>query len=309
MNLEKNSDLFFDPWIPEYSALMMRAKALEEGFPFLRVGTLGNSVLGRPIPLLSIGTGERKCLYVATHHAMEWITTLLLMRFTNDFCTACMQNTTVGGITPKQLLNTHTLLIVPMLNPDGTDYQLNGIAANNPLRERLLKMNGSADFSHWQANARGVDLNHNYDAGFWEYKNLEKENGIEGGASTRYSGEAPESEPETAALCNLIRISVPMGGVLSLHTQGEEIYCNTSKASPKQTGSIARCLSHHTGYRLARANGSAAYGGLADWCLQKMSIPAFTLECGLGCNPLPMESLSKIYCRLRQALFLFPTFL
>ena len=39
---------------------------------------------------------------------------------------------------------------------------------------RGLKYNQqSDDFSHWQANARGVDLNHNYDSGFYEYKKIE----------------------------------------------------------------------------------------------------------------------------------------
>jgi g-D-glutamyl-meso-diaminopimelate peptidase len=77
-----------------------------------------------------------------------------------------------------------------MLNPDGVDLQIKGIEAGGILSERLLKMNGREDFSHWQANARGVDLNHNYDAGFHEYKKLEKENDICAGA-TRYSGEYP----------------------------------------------------------------------------------------------------------------------
>ena len=62
--------------------------------------------------------------------------------------------------------------------------------------ERRRRAVPDGDFTHWQANARGVDLNHNYDAGFLEYKQIEAEQGILGGGPTRYSGECPESEPE-----------------------------------------------------------------------------------------------------------------
>ena len=40
---------------------------------------------------------------------------------------------------------------------------------------------------------------------------------------------------------------------------------------------------------------------------QQVEIPAFTLECGKGKNPLPLEQGFSIYTRLRRALFLFPT--
>ena len=46
---------------------------------------------------------------------------------------------------------------------------------------------GSEDFTRWQANVRGVDLNHNYDAGFDAYKQLEPSLGITGGGPTRQS--------------------------------------------------------------------------------------------------------------------------
>ncbi len=184
-----------------------------------------------------------------------------------------------------------------------------GVDENNPLRDRLLEMNdGSEDFSSWQANARGVDLNHNYDAGFAEYKQLEKEQNMKKGAPTRYSGECAESEPEVAALCNLMRFSAPWKGVMTLHTQGEEIFAPLCDKSEK--GEVtARRLSQLTGYRLSRAEGLAAYGGMSDWCAEKLSVPSFTMECGRGKNPLPITQTSSIYATMRAALFLFPTIL
>jgi len=303
------NSLKLQPCFLDYDTCMQRITSLESRYPFLRVGFLGNSVLGHPIPLLTLGNGSRRCLYVATHHAMEWITSLLLLRFVNDFCAGAERKARVGGVLPHWLLESHTLYFVPMLNPDGVEYQIHGVLQENPLYDRVLKMNGgSDDFSHWQANARGVDLNHNYDAGFLEYKRIESELGIENGAPTKFSGEAPESEPETAALCNFIRCTMPLDGVMTLHTQGEEIFYQSEKASAKSE-KIANRLASLSGYRPSRATGTAAYGGLTDWCVQTLQIPAFTVECGFGKNPLPLSQVSPIFCRLRQMLFSFPLLL
>ncbi|MBQ9806641.1 MAG: M14 family metallocarboxypeptidase [Clostridia bacterium] len=308
MQSEQNH-LFDQPCILDYNALMARVNALENRYSFLRVGCLGTSVLGRSIPLLTLGNGTRKALYVATHHGMEWITSALLLRFVNDLCTASERQTQIGGAMPHWMLESHTLYIVPMLNPDGAEYQIHGLAPENPLYERVLKMNGnSEDFSHWQANARGVDLNHNYDAGFAEYKQIEIENGTDSGSPTKFSGESPESEPETAALANLIRTCEP-SGVMTLHTQGEEIFYQSGDQTPPRAEKIAQQLASVSGYRLSCATGTAAFGGLTDWCVQSLGIPSFTVECGFGKNPLPYTQFSSIYCRLRRMLFLFPMLL
>lgn len=310
MNQKEYNALFNLPWVPDHEAFDRRINTLTNRYSFLNVGVLGNSLLGRPIPLLSLGNGDKKVLYVATHHAMEWITSLLLLRFINDFCACCEHDASVGGIFPSRLLERYTLYFVPMLNPDGVEYQIHGLQADNPLYDRVIQMNGgSADFSHWQANARGVDLNHNYDAGFDEYKQMEAALGIGNGAPTKYSGEAPESEPETAALCRLIRLCMPLSGVLTLHTQGEEIFYQSNGQIPKGALRIAKCMANSCGYRLSRATDTASFGGLTDWCVRKWSIPSFTLECGRGKNPLPYTQAGAIYCRLRELLFLFPTML
>ena len=189
----------------DYNALTEAISMLPLDAPFLGVGSLGCSILGRSIPLLTLGNGPRHVLYVGAHHGMEWITSAILMRFVSEFCDYATKEKSVCRLSLSSFCNSYTVSVVPMLNPDGVEYQIHGVDDSNPLYERVLKMNGaSSDFSHWQANARGVDLNHNYDAGFAEYKILEAENGIGTGAPTRYSGECPESENEVAYLCNYI---------------------------------------------------------------------------------------------------------
>ena len=294
----------------DHAALLKKAEALQKQFPFLDFRYLGNSILGRGIPMLCVGRGRRGVLYVGAHHGMEWLTSLLLVRFTEELCALLDRNATAHGISLKLLLQTHKLYIVPMLNPDGVDYQIHGPDTEHPLFERVLAMNGGrTDFSKWQANARGVDLNHNYNAGFMEYKTWETEHHIPQGCPTRYAGIMPESEPEVASLCNFIRFHPEICGVMTLHTQGEEIYFGSDLESQPRVRQIAKRLSAMTGYRMAVASGPAAFGGLTDWCVSELSLPAFTLECGRGENPLPYEQLFSIYPKLRPALFGFPSLL
>lgn len=293
----------------DHAELMRTLSAFAEIYPDVGIGTLGCSILGREIPLLTFGAGPRKILYVGTHHGMEWMTTTILLRFCEDLLLAKQNGKAVYSLCPDRFWESHTLYVLPMLNPDGVEYQLHGVDPENPLYQRLLTMNGgSRSFSSWQANARGVDLNHNYDAGFSAYKQMEMENGIYGGAPSKYSGEAPESEPEVAYLCSFIRFQTDLRAVLTLHTQGEEIYYRSEGKAPPISRNVARKMSLLSGYRLAEASGSAAFGGLTDWCIQKQGLPSFTLECGKGKNPLPLTAFFPIYSNLRELLFSFPLF-
>ena len=267
------------------------------GMAHLAFTYLGSTLLGKGIPLLSLGDADAKeaYLYVGAHHGMEHITSSVLLTFAKDF----LEETKADGA-PSYLI-----YVVPMLNCDGVDIEINGAPEGCPLRERLLRMNGSEGFSKWQANARGVDLNHNYDAGFRRYKEIEGGLGITGGAPTKYSGEYPESEPEVGALCNFIRFNANIKGCLTLHTQGEEIYFGDSSRVPGAEEIAAR-LGELTGYKVCRPEGTALYGGMTDWVTSSLGLPCFTVECGRGENPLPSSGLPAIYSRLRSLLFTFP---
>ncbi len=265
----------------------------------------GRSVCGREIPVLSAGCGERVVLYVGVHHGMERLTAGVLTDFAHELDKIYADDGKAGDVSVRALLRRFTFYVIPMLNPDGVRISLYGAGEG---RGDLNAVCGG-DFSTWQANADGVDLNHNYDAGFEAYKVLEREAGITRGPG-RYAGERPESEPETAFLCDLLRRLHPrLTGLLSLHTQGEEIFCGCETALSAKCRAVGRRLQGMTGYQMKIPTGLAAYGGLTDWCIETLRRPAFTLECGKGKNPLPPEDEPAVYARLRRALFCFPLLL
>ena len=303
LSIDRNAELLDYSEALSYENMREYIEIFSSRYPILSVGVLGRSILGREIPFLQLGSGARRVLYVGAHHGSEWMTSILLLRFVNDLCSCHSAKKTSEGLDLSYLLETRTFYILPMLNPDGVTLSLGG-GKDSLLYERELRQNGDGDFTHWQANARGVDLNHNYNAGFTAYKKWERENGVTAGR-TRYSGEYPESEPESAALVAMIRAVSP-ALILTLHTQGEEIYYGRKEGSASHK--LALFLSRASGYRVCQAEGPAAYGGLTDWASDELSIPTCTLECGLGENPLPLCDYSEIYGKLRRALFCAPTF-
>ncbi len=290
----------------DYSALMECAWLLSQSYEFFQFSYLTESVMGRGIPMFRMGEGSKEFYYIGAHHGAEGITGALLLRFIGEFAELASRHATLMGVNLDYILRSRSLYFIPVLNVDGVDIAVNGVSKDNLIYTRLVGMNGSEDFTGWQANARGVDLNHNYDSGFSAYKEIEKSLGITGGANTRYSGERPESEPETGALCNYLRFNHPTA-VLSLHTQGREIYYTSGGKGLPSSHAVARRLASFCGYKLAEPSGSAAYGGLTDFCIEKLQVPAFTFECGRGKNPLPASALPELYAEMRKVLFLFPT--
>ena len=54
-------------------------------------------------------------------------------------------------------------------------------------------------------------------------------------------------------------------------------------------------FSRLSGYELADTPEESSYAGYKDWFIQRYRRPGYTIEAGLGENPLPLEQFDKIY--------------
>lgn len=279
-----------------YSNYKKYVSFLNKSFDSITVADCGKSALGKTIFGLVIGEGNENILYVGGTHGLEWITSLLLLRFTGNLAKAYENKGSVRGFNVTDILKNKRLIIIPELNPDGIDISLTGEEGCGIYKQQNLAIcNG--DFSGWSANARGVDINHNFNADWYSLREKEEKNNIFGPSPGRYGGRYPESEPETKAITRLCR-NIDISLLVTFHSQGEEIYYEYGNNTPEKSLYIAKMLSAVTDYTLVKNEGLASSGGLKDWFIEEFRKPAFTIEAGKGKNPLPLTDFNKIYRRL-----------
>ena len=279
-----------------YGAMIGDLMRLRRHYPFLRWGNAGYSVYGRCIPYLRLGIGPHRVFFNGAHHGMEWITAALLMRFAENYLSACVSGRLLGGFHAGELWNRASLYIMPMVNPDGVVLATEGPEAFGEEAGHLLKLNGgNPDFrTCWQANGRGVDLNHNYPARWEESKHLENAFGIQGPGPTRFFGPRPLSEPETQAVHRFTLLN-GFHLVLAYHSQGKVIYWDFDGLRLPEGQQIGSLFARLSGYTLDSPEGIASFGGYKDWFILHYRRPGFTIEAGEGVNPLPLTQLDEIY--------------
>lgn len=145
-----------------YKLLMENIRDLKNKYSFLQVGSIGNSVLGKNIPYIKIGNGSKETMYFASIHANEWITSVLLMKFIENFCIQYVAGGSIYGYNARELFSQVSLYIVPMLNPDTVDLVTGFLKPGDPIYEnyRFISNNfPQIPFpSGWKANFNGVDF-------------------------------------------------------------------------------------------------------------------------------------------------------
>lgn len=271
-----------------------------------RVTTIGTSHNGSPIKALKISdnvatdeTDEGDVLFVAAHHAREWISVEMALYLAEQILTQYSTNPQLQAD-----VDNLEIWIIPVVNPDGFAYTWSPTGYRFWRKNR--RNNGDGTF--------GVDLNRN-----WGY-----EWGLSSGSSgttsdDTYRGPAAFSEPEVSALRTFVNGLDNLKTMLTYHSFSELFLrpwgYTTSDAPGEETlrqlalRSINVIQAVH-GHAYTETIGYTAAGETTDWFWGEHRISAFTPELrpasgGLeGFDPPPTEILPSNEENLPAALAL-----
>ena len=272
--------------------------ALVKEYPFLRTEVLTESAWGRNIRTLVIGNGSRKVIYSASHHANEWITTPVLLKFAEEFACALQCGGEIFGVPASELAAKTSIYMVPMVNPDGVDLVLGEIPKDSYPYQNARQI--GENFPNipfpdgWKANLLGVDLNLQYPAGWLQAREIKFSQGYTQPAPRDYVGRAPLDQRESRALAGYTEYIDP-ALVLAYHTQGKEIYWQFEDYQVPGARELGEKLAQVSGYVLADTPYESSFAGYKDWFIKAFRRPGFTIEAGEGENPLPLSQFDDIY--------------
>lgn len=271
-----------------YDNLIRNISGLSRIYPFLEIGSIGRSVLGRPIPVIRIGEGQKEVFYNASIHANEWITTPVLMKFLEEYSRRYVEDSSIFGYNARDLYENVTLYIVPMINPDGVDLVTGAIREGDVAYEQARQIaNDYPDISFpsgWKANIQGIDLNLQFPAGWENAREIKFEQGFVSPAPRDYVGEGPLVAQEALAIYNFTLMH-NFRLILTYHTQGRVIYWRFLNFLPPDSFEIGQEFSRVSGYELETTPISSGFAGYKDWFIQEFNKPGYTIEAGLRRKP------------------------
>lgn len=247
--------------------------------PAIQLDSIGASVEGRPILAVKVGPpgddpGRPNVLFMATHHAREWISTVMAMKLIRWLADSL----------PAALRDSRDVWVIPVENPDGYQYTFT--------TDRYWRKNRRAN----RDGSYGVDPNRNYPA-FWGIDDV--------GSSPEpsaeiYRGPGPASEPETRAIIGFHTAHPPVAAVSYHSFTGLELYpygfspgmlppdlplyqalAGTDLAPAVPDNVPGSTLSHYhpgPGWNLYATNGE-----YTDWAYGAHGTIAFTTELTSGC--------------------------
>ena len=271
---------------------------ITERYPFCRSERLATTAFQRQIRTLVIGNGPRKVIFTAAHHANEWITALVLLKYAEELAEAIQIGGTVYGRPARAIADAVTIYMVPMVNPDGVDLVTGAIGPGNiqyDLAQRIAQDYPDIPFPQgWKANLLGVDLNLQYPALWQQAREIKFAQGFTKPAPRDYVGRAPLNQLESQALAGYTAFLDP-ALVLAYHAQGREIYWQFGDIEIPGALELGEKMAAASGYALADTPYNSSFAGYKDWFIQDFRRPGYTVEVGSGVNPLPLSQFEEIY--------------
>lgn len=283
------------PYTSELTRLV--TGGLQIRYPFFATGCIGKSVMKNEINYIRIGTGNTQVSYNAGFHANEWITVPVLLKFAEEYGRAYASGNEIYGTDSRELFDNYSLWLVPMVNPDGIDL-VNGVLPDGEYLEQARQIASRyPDIPYpdgWKANINGIDLNLQFPAGWEQAREIKASQGYISPAPRDYVGMAPLSQPESRAMYDFTK-ERDFRLIIAYHTQGEVIYWKYLDYEPENSRRIADYFGSVSGYLVEETPYASGYAGYKDWFIEQYNRPGYTIEAGIGENPLDMGQFAEIY--------------
>ncbi|NUM87731.1 MAG: zinc carboxypeptidase [Bdellovibrionales bacterium] len=294
----------------DYQELMAEIDRLVNLKPDLvKAFSIGRSVEGRGIWALRLNphaqtaqepSGLPAIIFMGGHHAREHLSVETPLNLAKYLIENYGTDATV-----TDLLGRREVWIIPMVNPDGAEWD---IASGD---YKMWRKNRAANGS---ARCQGVDLNRNY--GFkWGSGGSSKDS-----CSDVFMGPTAFSEPETQAVKKFVESRPNAKILLTFHTYSELIlypwghsYDPIANARDKAVHeTLARTMAQWNGYTPQQSSDLyQASGDTTDWSYGALGLVSFTFELsprggwgGDGFYPGPGAIRSTFEANLRPALYL-----
>ena len=210
----------------------------------VKVEVLGESFDKRKLYSLEIGKGKDKIMLEGNIHGAEIAPTLFLTKFAIDI----VNNWETGSEEIIDLLENHTIIILPSANPDGYDYSLFGKQTINNKNSYVYKNYKDIDEFYYKANMNGVDINRNFPSqlGGLYLKDYELYYTVSRDKSPNileyFGGYDLGSEPETQSIIYwMYKHYKETHAYISLHSAGQVIYNGKPNMSDKFNKDSRKC--------------------------------------------------------------------
>lgn len=263
-----------DSQFHNYAELTAALKNLATNNPELvSLSSAGTSLEGRDIWALTITANQDKhleqagILFMGGHHAREHVSVEMPLKLAQNLVSSYL----AGDARYQRLLNSRSIYIIPVVNPDGKEYDIAGTNYRSWRKNRRPNSDGTM----------GVDLNRNYDNNWGTV-------GISHNPSSDvYCGPSAFSEPETQALRDFYLSHENLTINLSFHTFSELILYPWGHTNSK----ISKDLDYQTHSTMANTmakwnnytpqQSSDLYltsGDTSDWAYGERGLISFTFE-------------------------------
>ncbi|MGE0616496.1 MAG: M14 family metallopeptidase [Bacteriovoracia bacterium] len=240
-----------------------------------RFQSIGQTPEGREMFAMNINTNPEDLasgksskpgiVYMGAHHAREHLSVEIPLMFL-DYLIKNREDSAI-----KTLLDNRDIWIIPMINPDGAEYDI-ATGTYKVWRKNRTK-NGNGTY--------GVDLNRNYGYGWGTGGSSRNPN------DETYMGTAPFSEKETQNVKAFVDARPNLKVLLSFHTFSELILYPwggthdpiSNKEDLAAFQSMAKTMAAWNGYTPEQSSDLyIASGDTTDWAYATHGIFAFTFE-------------------------------